>query len=251
MRFFYKTENMYQTKNINLTPDFKMSDVILNNPYLLLLLEHFGIEVPLQGRALSEVCKQNKVNIELFLTFANLYNDVHYTPKTPLTINDTLSIIDYLKNSHKFYSEEIYPNILSTIKQMAEVNDHKEMALVSKFFVDYFNEVREHLNYENTVVFPYILHLYKQIKDTSQTGEQTQYSVMEYKEHHNDIEEKLNDLKNLLIKYLPQKNDQTIRRKLLFLLSELEYDLNIHSKIEDMILIPLVSEMESNLNNSK
>jgi regulator of cell morphogenesis and NO signaling len=73
------------------------------------------------------------------------------------------------------------------------------------------------------------------------------YSVVEYQEHRNDIEEKLNDLKSLLIKYLPPKNDQTIRRKLLFLLSELEYDLNIHSKIEELILIPLVVAMELHL----
>ena len=241
---------MYQTSNIYLTSDLKMSEVILNNPYLLLLLEHFAIQVPLQDQTLGQVCKQNGINIELFLTFANLYNGVSYTPKTPLTAQDTLTIIDYLKNSHKFYSEESYPNILSAIHQMAKVNDFKEMALVPRFFVDYFNDVTEHLEYENKIVYPYIIHLIEQVKDKTTRNPSTKYTVGEYKEHHNDIEEKLNDLKNLLIKYLPQKNDQTIRRKLLFLLSELEYDLNIHSKIEELILIPLVTELESQLNQS-
>jgi len=241
---------MYQTSNIYLTSELKMSDVILNNPYLLLLLEHFGIEVPLQDKTVKQICKQYNINIELFLTFTNLYNGVNYTPKTPLAIQDTLTIIDYLKNSHKFYSEEIYPNILNAIQQMAKVNDFKEMALVPKFFVDYFNDVTEHLEYENKTVYPYILHLVDQVQNKSNGDQSVKYSVGEYKEHHNDIEEKLNDLKNLLIKYLPQKNDQTIRRKLLFLLTELEYDLNIHSKIEELILIPLVTELESQLNQS-
>lgn len=241
---------MYQTTNIYLTSDLKMSEVIMNNPYLLLLLEHFGIEVPLQDQTLAQVCHQYSINIELFLTFANLYNGVTYAPKTPLTIQDTLTIIDYLKNSHKFYSEEIYPNILSAIHQMAAVNDYKEMALVPKFFVDYFNDVTEHLEYENKTVYPYIILLIEQVKDKANRKQSSKYSVVEYKEHHNDIEEKLNDLKNLLIKYLPHKNDQTIRRKLLFLLSELEYDLNIHSKIEELILIPLVAELEAHLNQS-
>lgn len=242
---------MYKTINIYLTPDLKMSDVILNNPYLLLLLEHFGIDVPLQDKSLNTVCEENNLNTELFLTFANLYNGVKYTPKVPLSFNDTHAIINYLKNNHKFYSEEIYPNILSTINQMAEVNNYKEMALVPKFFVDYFNEVSDHLDYENRVVYPYVLDLYEQIKNLKYTKKKTKYSVVEYKEHHNDIEEKLNDLKNLLIKYLPQKDDQELRRRLILSLFELEYDLNIHSQIEDLLLIPLVAKMESHLNKAR
>ena len=77
------------------------------------------------------------------------------------------------------------------------------------------------------------------------------YSVTEYREHHNDIEEKLTDLKNLLIKYLPQKGDQQLRRKLLFCLFELEFDLKIHSQIEDSILIPLVEKMEQLVKQKK
>jgi regulator of cell morphogenesis and NO signaling len=134
---------------------------------------------------------------------------------------------------------------------MNSANDHKEMALVEKFFNEYFSEVREHLNYENTVVFPYVIRLYDQFVDSNHPGHQKKYSVAEYKEHHNDIEEKLDDLKNLLIKYLPLKNDQQIRRELMFSLLELEYDLNIHSQIEDFILIPLVAKMELDLMKSK
>ena len=43
---------------------------------------------------------------------------------------------------------------------------------------------------------------------------------------------------------MPQKDDRQIRRKLLLCLFELEYDLNIHSRIEESILIPLVEKME-------
>ncbi|MGC8803040.1 MAG: hypothetical protein ACP5PS_04610, partial [Bacteroidales bacterium] len=57
----------------------------------------------------------------------------------------------------------------------------------------------------------------------------SEYSVEEYREHHDDIEEKLSDLKNLLIKYLPAREDQQARRRLLTHLFELESDLAIHS----------------------
>jgi len=71
--------------------------------------------------------------------------------------------------------------------------------------------------------------------------------VSEYKEHHNEIEDKLHDLKNVLIKYLPADNDRLARRKLIEGLFELSYDLNVHSLIEDTILIPLVEKAENAL----
>jgi regulator of cell morphogenesis and NO signaling len=242
---------MYQTANLFLTPGLKMSEVIINNPYLVILLENFGISMPLHDKTVQTVCTENKLNTELFLILANLYNGLSYNPDIPLSFNDTSSIILFLKNSHQYYLQEIYPNILNVIEKLAEVNTVKEIDLVRKFFIGYFDEVREHLSYEDQVVFPYVLSLAGRMSDPAHTPEKSAYSVMEYKEHHNDIEEKLNDLKNLLIKYLPQKEDQILRRKLLFSLSELEYDLNIHAKIEDLILIPLVTEMENQVKKER
>lgn len=242
---------MYQTENVLLSADTKISAVILNNPYLMLLLEHFGINVPLQEKSVNDICFENHINTDLFLTFANLYNNIQFDYRDTFSHSEILTIISYLKNSHKYYTEEIYPNILGIIKQMNSANNLKEMALVEKFFLDYFTEVSEHLGYEDDIVFPYIIDLYWKVVNPGKTANHKKYAVAEYKEHHNDIEEKLNDLKNLLIKYLPVINDQPLRRKLLFSLFELEYDLNIHAKIEDLILIPMVTKMESYLKKSK
>ncbi len=240
---------MYQTTNIHLTPDLIMSEIIIENPYLILLLEHFGLDSSLQNKSIQAICNETEINTELFITFANLYNGNQQNSSSSFSFSNVTTVIEYLKNSHQYYSKEIYPSILSTIKKMAEVNNHKEMAMVEKFFYDYYTEVKEHLEYEDNFVFPYVLGLYSQIEDSDYKPENTSYSVKEYKDHHNDIEEKLNDLKNLLIKYLPYKNDHSIRRKLLFKLFELEYDLNIHSKIEDTLLIPLVAKMEEYISN--
>ncbi len=242
---------MYPIKTYHISSDMKVSDIILGNPYFMLLLEHFSIDVPLLEKSVQEICIENEINVELFLIFANLYNGVKYDSKAVYDIAGIPTIINYLKSSHRYYLEDIYPNIKEIIRQMNAVNDLKEMALVGRFFEEYFNEVSEHLSYENDIVFPYIIALNNQISNSNPVFDPQNYSVSNYKAHHNDIEEKLNDLKNLLIKYLPLKNDRAIRRKLLFSLSELEYDLNIHSQIEDMILIPLVGKMESFLKKSK
>ena len=64
------------------------------------------------------------------------------------------------------------------------------------------------------------------------------------------LEEKLNDLKNLLIKYLPSTIKSDFRKRLLFNLYQLEKDLDVHSYLEDKILIPLVEKLEAYYNNA-
>ena len=242
---------MFNSKKIYFTPDLKICEIIPDNPYMLLFFEHFGITLPVQDKSLETVCEEHGISLALVLTFANLFHGVRQDTAPALSFDDTKAIILYLKNSHEFYSHEIYPEILNTIKMMAEVNDSKEMSLVKTFFTDYFSEVNEHLDYENEVVFPYVLDLYDRIKKGVRPEEIKEYSVVEYRDQHNDIEEKLDDLKKLLVKYLPKKDDRILRRKLLLNLFELDYDLKVHSEIEEHILIPLVEKMESHLNQAK
>jgi regulator of cell morphogenesis and NO signaling len=234
-----------QTKNkLMIVSDMKTSDIIISNPYLMLMLEHWGIEMELHDKTVEQICRENNINSGLFLTIANLFNGYKPVPLTEYSSNDIQTIINYLKKSHQYYLIEIYPQIQEYIKCIYQINSHPEILMIEKFFNKYFMEVREHLDYENEVVFPYVLSLDGILSSKNLNYSVSGYSVIQYREHHNDIEEKLTDLKNLLIKYLPQKGDQQLRRKLLFCLFELEYDLNIHSQIEDSILIPLVEKME-------
>jgi regulator of cell morphogenesis and NO signaling len=222
----------------------KTSEIIINNPYLILMFEHFEINQEVHDKTIAQLCNENNISPSLFLCIANLFNG--YKPNTinEYISKDIQSIIKYLGNSHNYYVKEIYPRILDYIKEIYKLNTHPEILMLEKFFMNYFIEVTEHLEYENKVVFPYVLSLDAQLTHKNNNYTVQSYSVTEYREHHNDIEEKLTDLKNLLIKYLPIENDQELRRKLLFCLFELEYDLNIHSLIEDTILIPLVEKME-------
>ena len=221
-------------------PNDKLADVVLNNPYILLMLEHFGIELPVSEKTVATTCEESGISLKVFLTIANLYNGVH--PKTPPTFTptDILGIVLFLKNSHNYYLNEKYPTIRGLIEEVQVANSNKEIALVEKFFNKYFTKVQDHINYENDVAFPYVVNLI----ETGCKNENSTYSIVEYEEKHDDIEEELTDLKSLLIKYLPQQNDQRVRRKLLLALIELEFDLTIHAHIEDLILLPVIKKLE-------
>ncbi|MDR2816658.1 MAG: hemerythrin domain-containing protein [Proteiniphilum sp.] len=222
-----------------------MADLIDSNPYLLLMLQHFNIDFRVSDHTVLQLCNRYDVSEQLFISIANLYNGSGSREEQPFTRKDLLQVIDFLKNSHNYYRFDKYPQISSYIRQLQENHPEKELKLLEKFFNEYFMEVREHLDYEDEVAFPYFITLLGDGK-TGNDGEA--YSSKEYSEHHTDIELKLKDLKNLLLKYVKIEGDPDLRRKLFMSLYELEFDLYIHSLIEEAILIPSGVDIEREQN---
>ncbi len=239
---------MLKKNTIFVLPEMKIADVALNNPLLLLTFEHFGLGFEFNDKSVLQVCKENKIGLDLFLSILNLFNGHVSHLKKYYSIEDIETLIEFLKKNHNYYKTEKYPNVKGYLTKMLEVNDHPKVLLVEKFFNLYYQEVMEHFEYENSIVFPYILELFKKLNFQEYSEEiLSLYTVSEYKEHHDNIEEKLADLKNLLIKYLPIKNDQILRRELLIGLFDLEFSLGVHRLIEDNILVPIVEQMEKKL----
>lgn len=238
---------MYQTHKTYITPDMKMSDLITENSSLLLLLEHFEIDFAVKDKTITQLCSENDIDLPVFLVFGNLYNGFYPGKDEINALEDVSTIIRFLKNSHRFYKNDKYPELKQFLQQLHEKHNTKDIQLIERFFNDYFDEVLEHLDYEESKVFPYICGLIGNGKIN--TG--GNFSANDYRDHHSDIETKLADLKNLLLKHISLKNDFSLRRKFLFSLFELEFDLNIHSMIEDKILLPLVGKIETNRGNGK
>lgn len=226
--------------------DSKVADVIDRNPLLLLMLEHLNIPLGLHEKNVEQLCNEFNIETTLFLVIANLYLDRIPDSSQIDKIHDITHIIKYLENSHKHYISEKFPLLTSYITEISKINTHPETELLKRFYNDYLVEVTEHLKYENDIVFPYVMSLIAENRQSvSAIG--NQYTMAEYSSHHDDIEEKLADLKNLLIRYLPPNQDMQSRRKLLLTLYELEFDLHIHSLIEEIILIPIVERLEHSI----
>ncbi len=238
---------MYQSNRKFITPEMKMADIIFENPSILLLMEHFGLNFIVHEKTILQLCDENNISVKVFISFANLYNGFHLSGEEDFTNSDIENIIMYLKNSHNYYENEKYPELNSLIKELYSKNDSPEIKLIDKFFNEYFEEVKEHLSYENRTAFPYFYELLRNENSQSKKKQTSDFSVNEYSEHHTDIESKLNDLKELLLKYVPVQSDRVLRRKIIVSLFELEYDLAIHSTIEETVLMPLIGKLEKSL----
>ncbi len=232
---------MYLTKRTYIKPEMRLTDLFFENPMLLLMMEHFDLNYVVHQKTVEEICSENNISLHVFLSFANLYNGFHHETDHAFGEADLPIMITFLLNSHRYYKSEKYPEIRSLIDRLFLHNDMPEIKMVGKFFDEYFEEVTEHLDYEDQVAFPHFAELIRQSGGEQQT---VPFSADEYLDHHTDIETKLTELKNLLLRHISLKNDSALRRQLLFSLFELEYDLVIHSTIEESILIPLVKHLE-------
>lgn len=217
--------------------DMKMSKVLFQHHQLILALERFGMKLGVKERTVEEVCSDFNISPNVFLLVANLHLNISFKHEQNFSTTELEQIVSYLTNSHNYYSKEVFPEVIQNIHLLSESSNKPELLMVEEFFNEYKKEVDHHFDYENNTVFPYILHLIDNKKDEN-------YSVVDYREHHDDIQEKLDDLKSLLIEHLPQEANNSLRRKILFALFDLDYDLQIHSKIENEILIPEVELLE-------
>ena len=226
---------------MNNTPSFseksKLYELIANNPKLLPLLSRFGIQLGFGDRNVDEVCRQNHVSTRLFMQVCALHFD-HDTPTrmAPPDDADLDSLLSYLSASHRDYLDERFPHIEEHLGRIIEAAGPKYGNMLNHFYNEYKHEMVKHFQYEDEVVFPYIAKL--------RTGQSTNYSIEQFRHNHSNIEDALEDMTNILIKYLPGDIQPSERICIATDIMELSADLTTHSRIEEQILIPFVESLE-------
>ena len=77
------------------------------------------------------------------------------------------------------------------------------------------------------------------------------YHISIFQDRHNEIDSKLTELKNILIKYYPAKGNNHLLTEVLFDILLCEKDLASHNQVEDYLLVPAVEAIERQLNIPK
>lgn len=218
----------------------KLAELIAADRRLLQLLPRFGIGLGFGDRNVDQVCEMNHVNADLFLLICEIYSKNSFRPKAEeLKQIDMSNLLHYLKASHKYYLNERFPHIEEHLQHIIEACGQKYGPMLSHFYDEYKQEVMRHIQYyEEEVVFPYIEALLK--------GQRTDtYDINEFEHNHTNIQDTLDDMMNILLKYLPDDILPKERIEISLDIMELSDDLNRHSLIEDCVLIPYVENLES------
>lgn len=216
----------------------KMSELIDADYRLLLLLNRLNISLGFGEKSVDTVCKENGFDSDCFVFLANYQSN-----KSIINIDETFKslplepFLQYLKSSHSYFLEKRLPNIRRKLELVFSAADKGLKEVVLNFFDNYTQEVQEHMQYEDEVVFPYVYTLINEQLEEK-------YSINIFEERHNDIEGKMSDLKQILMKYVPGTTDQMLMVNILTELYMSEEELGAHTFIEDSLVIPRVKEIE-------
>lgn len=227
-----------EIQRIVFSESMKIADLIDVNFKLLNVLSRLDINLGFGENTIMEVCVRQGIDLNSFLLICNVYTYDGYIPSVELMSGaDPATIVDYLHNSHSFYLLKEFAALEEELKAMVEPCDATQKKVVARFFSDYKAQVENHFEYEESVVFPYIRALMAGQRYAS-------YSIEQFEENHSNIDETLNDLKNIVMKYLPDTCDTVLRNQVLYRIYRLGEDLLKHTLIEDNILIPMVNKIE-------
>lgn len=217
-----------------ITPEMTIEHIVSDSPILLLVLENFGIHTYNKTYSVSQLCTENNIDTQVFINICNLHNGFFSNNTQQFTISQIPNIIRYLRGGHTYYLSEKYPEIKEMLELVKTHSTATIIPILDTYFSEYFEEVKTHIAYEETTVFPYFLQT---------PNAPTNYSGNTYKEHHSDIEESLQAFRNMIVEHVQIPTHPSIKRKLLLSIAELEFELKIHSHIENTILTPLAKKL--------
>lgn len=216
-----------------------LADAVSANPALLSVLDRLGIRLGFHEATIKDVCNKYGLSALLLTDICNIYICKDYKPRTEvLSKQDTRRLIGYLKTSHRYYSQKSFPELHSKIHRLLKEGDQSNAKILNKFYDDYDEEINRHFIFEEETVFPFLEDLLE-----GKTALVNPFNLGRFEENHTNIEEKLSDLRNTILKYLPDGYSHPLRIEILKDIYSIEKDLEKHTEIEDKLLVPAIRQL--------
>ncbi|MDE6715782.1 MAG: hemerythrin domain-containing protein [Muribaculaceae bacterium] len=219
----------------------KMCNLICDNYSLLMVLSRFDLPLGFGDKTVQEVCDIHGVHCGTFLAVANFITESDFSFDITRSDISVEAMMKYLKNAHTYFLDFNLPEIRRKLIEAIDFSGNARVSiLILQFFDEYAEEVRKHMEYENTHVFSYVEKLLAGKPDSS-------FKISLYASRHEQIDDKLTELKNIIIKYYPERNNNNLLNNVLFDIFNCEQDLASHCQVEDYLFVPAVSDLELNL----
>ena len=232
-------------KSAKFKPTDKMGDLINHDYKLLLVMSRFGLSLGFGDKNVKDVCDSQGVDYRTFLAVANFISEEQYSYSETENDWSIPALMDYLKRAHTYFLDFNLPAIRRKLIEAIDCSDTDDVAyLILKFYDEYVKEVRRHMEYENEAVFTYVDGLLQgRLSD--------RYDIATFASKHNQIDTKLKELKNIIIKYYPEKGNNNLLNAVLFDIFNCEQDLASHCRVEDYMFVPAVAQIERRLKDEQ
>ncbi|ERI89292.1 hemerythrin HHE cation binding domain protein [Bacteroides pyogenes F0041] len=222
----------------------KMVDLISDNYSLLQVMSRFGLSLGFGDKTVKEVCESNGVDCKTFLVVINFMAEGFSRLDGSSDEVSIPSLVHYLRQAHSYFLDFSLPSIRRKLIEAIDCSQNDISFLILKFFDEYTQEVRKHMEYEERTVFKYVSALLE-------GNVSKQYQISTFSKHHDQVGEKLTELKNIIIKYCPAKANENLLNAVLFDIYACEEGLESHCKVEDYIFVPAILKLERRMRENE
>lgn len=214
-----------------------MCDLVCDKYPVLLVMSRFGIALGFGDRSVAEVCADAGVDAATFLAVVNLL--LNQADAATLSAEVSVrALTDYLRNSHAYFLGFRLPAIRRKLIEAVDCSRSDVSFAIMRYFDEYVAEVDRHMSFEDKTVFPHV--------EALLAGERsTTYSIELFRRHHDQVEARLRELKNIIIKYYPSGGTNYLNG-VLFDIFTCEQELASHNAVENEIFIPAVERLSAN-----
>ena len=215
--------------------DTKLCDIILQEPSTITVLHRFGITLGVGDMRIGDACHEHDIDVNFFTTILNTYINENYFPQTALLAFSASKIIDYLAKTNEYYEQNVIPNIerhfAFLISKTASQNSN--LVLMRQFFDEVKTELLQRIENDRNKWFPAIaLNEFKSIAKAPTV-------VREVEDFNDPIEEKIDDLINMLIMHLKGDYDHNLGYAVITAVFSLKKDIKQNNRIRNRILRPI------------
>ena len=150
------------------------------------------------------------------------------------------ALITYLENAHSYFLDFILPSIREKLIKAINCQDANDVGfLILKYYDDYTAEVNRHMKHENDVIFPHVNGMAAGQDDDS-------VSLLDYSLNHDDMVDKLQELKDIIIRHYPHTTNNVLTHALYDIIN-VENDLTSHWRIENELFMPAGLALEQKM----
>lgn len=215
----------------------RLRDLISQNNRLLTTISHFGISLGFGDSTVADVCRKNNVDVPIFLTVANFLSQRPYVAADV----KVAPLMEYLKGTHSYFIDFFLPSIRRKLIEAITYggSDTEVSLLLLRFYDEYVDEITSHMKTENEKVFSYISDLLANHSRSANTCHDGLFS-----DRHDDVARKLQELKNIIIGFVPQRGERNLINSALLDIINCENEIIAHCAVEDILFEPAVKKLE-------
>ncbi len=233
--------------------DTKLCDIILQEPSTITVLDRFGISLGVGDVRIIDACHEHDIDVNFFITILNTYINENYFPQAALLAFSTSRIIEYLAKTNEYYERNVIPNIErhfaflisktlahksdSASQSQACERDHfiknSNLVLMRQFFEEVKIELLQRIEEDRNKWFPTIA-----LNEMRSIGKMP-HPVKDAQDISDPIEEKIDDLINMLIMHLKGDYDHNLGYAVITAIFSLKKDIKQNNRIRYRILQPI------------